>query len=75
MWTCFVVGDIDGILLSRLVREIERQVAREIDLIHWSASDLARQTGDPSSFLSAVMRQPKVFVKADEDELRRLAGE
>lgn len=71
----FVVGDIDGILLSGLVREVERQVGREIELVHWSAADLARQAHDPSSFLSAVMRQPKVFVKGDEDELRRLAGQ
>jgi len=71
----FVVGDIDGVVLAGLVRELEREVKREFDLIHWSPSDLARQMGDPSSFLSAVMRQPKVFVKGDEDELRRLAGQ
>jgi len=71
----FVVGDIDGVLLSRLVREVERQTGREISLIHWSPADLVRQAQDPSSFLSAVMRQSKIFVKGGEDELRRLAGQ
>ena len=71
----FVVGDIDGVLLSRLVREVERQVRKEIDVIHWSAVDLARQMDEPSSFLSAVMRQPKVFVKGDDGDLRRIAGQ
>ncbi len=71
----FVVGDIDGVLLSQLVREVERQVGKEIDVVHWSAADLARQMDEPSSFLSAVMRQPKVFVEGDEDDLRRIAGQ
>lgn len=71
----FVVGDIDGVLLSQLVREVERQVGREIDVIHWSAVDLAGEMDQPSSFLSAVMRQPKVFLRGDEDDLRRIAGQ
>jgi len=71
----FAVGDIGGILLSGLVREVERQTGREISLIHWSPTDLTRQAQSPSSFLSAVMRQPKVFVKGGEDELRRLADQ
>jgi len=70
----FVVGDIDGLLLSQLVRKVERQVGKEIDVVHWSATDLARQMDEPSSFLSAVMRQPKAFVKGNEDDLRRIAG-
>jgi predicted nucleotidyltransferase len=71
----FVVGDIDGLVLSQVVRELERQVGKEIDVIHWSAADLARQMDEPSSFLSAVIRQPKVFLKGDEDDLRRIAGQ
>ena len=71
----FVVGDVDGVELAKTVRQVERQVGKAIDLIHWSAADLARQVHDPSSFLSAVLRQPKVFVKGDEDELRRVVGE
>ena len=71
----FVVGDIDGVLLSQLVGQVEREVRKEIDVIHWSAADLARQMEEPSSFLSAVMRQPKVFVEGDEDDLRRIAGQ
>ena len=71
----FVVGDIDGIALSQLVRGVEAQVGKEIDLIHWSPADLGEQMRQPSSFLSAVMRQPKVFVKGDEDDLRRITGQ
>lgn len=71
----FVVGDIDGMLIARLVCEVEREVGREIELVHWSADDLAQQTDEPSSFLSAVMRQPKVFVKGDEDALRSITGQ
>ena len=70
----FVVGDIDGLLVSQLVREVERESRREIELVQWSAADLAGQMGDPSSFLRTVMRQPKVFVRGDEDDLRRIAG-
>jgi len=71
----FVVGDVDGIVLSQLVREVEVQVGREIELVHWSPADLAAQMDEPSSFLMAVMRQPKVFVKGDEGDLRRIAGQ
>jgi len=71
----FVVGDTDDVVLAGLVREVGRQSRREIGLVHWSAADLARRAQDPSSFLSAVMRQPKLFVKGDEGELRRLAGQ
>jgi len=70
----FVVGDIDGVLLANLIREVEREARKEIDLVHWSPADFARRMAEPSSFLPAVMRQPKAFTKGSEDDLRRLAG-
>ena len=71
----FVIGDIDGVLLANLVREVEREARKQVDLVHWSPADFSRQMVEPSSFLSAVMRQPKAFVKGDEDALRCLAGQ
>jgi len=51
-----------------------KEARKEIDLVQPSPADFARQMAEPSSFLSAVMRQPKASVKGDEDALRRLAG-
>ena len=69
-----VVGGISGTRLSQLIREAERDTRREVNQVHYSASEFATRLREGGSFLDSVMAGPKVFIKGDGDGLRALAG-
>ncbi len=67
-----VIGDIDSARLSEICSEAEKGTGREISPIAYRTTEFRQMLGEPSSFLSGVMRQPKIFVKGDENALQRL---
>lgn len=70
-----VIGGMDSLLLSDLCGEVEDATGREISPVSYRPDEFRRMLDEGSSFLSAVLRGPKVFVKGDEDVLQQLAGE
>lgn len=68
-----VIGDIKGIRLSQLTWAARRTTGREINPIHYSADEFATRAQESEGFLPRVLNGPKVFVRGDEDGLRRLA--
>jgi predicted nucleotidyltransferase len=70
-----VIGGMDSLLLSDLCSEVEQTTGREISPVNYRPDEFRRMLAEGSSFLAAVMRGPKTFVKGDEDVLRQLAGD
>ncbi|HEX2161527.1 MAG TPA: nucleotidyltransferase domain-containing protein [Thermoleophilaceae bacterium] len=55
-----VIGDIDRDALLAAVREVERQVHREIDVTAYRPDEFERRRGDGSGFLRTVLRGPLI---------------
>lgn len=60
--------EVAGRLLS-----LQRRLRREIDYVVLTGEQLTARLASPSAFLMNVMRLQKLFVRGDEDVLRRLA--
>ncbi len=67
-----VVGDMDPVRLSRLCAELEGELGREVNLVSFGAEEFRERMRIPSSFLSSVLRQPRIFLRGDDYALRRL---
>jgi predicted nucleotidyltransferase len=70
-----VVGDVDPVRLSRMCAELEGELGREVNLVSFGVEEFRERMRAPSSFLSSVLRQPRIFLRGDDDALRRLAQE
>ena len=68
-----VVGDIDGMRLSQVVRQVERETWREINQITYSPEEFAEKAGDDGEFLSRVLGDKRILVKGEEDAIRRFS--
>jgi len=69
----FVVGDVSGLDLVDALWKIGERIGREINPIYFTPEDYRMRMQSPSSFLDKVMDSPKLFLKGDDDALRRLA--
>ena len=68
-----VVGSIDGLRLSQVVRQAERQTGREVNQVEYSAEEFSTRLREGGSFLESVMEGPKILISGDEDALQGLA--
>lgn len=69
-----VVGEIDGMRLSEIVRQVERETRREIMQIQYSPEEFAAKAAAGHPFLSRVLADPRLFLKGDEDAIHELAA-
>ncbi|MEN6643204.1 MAG: helix-turn-helix domain-containing protein [Armatimonadia bacterium] len=68
-----VIGDVAGPALSEAIWSVEEQLGREVNQVHYGAAEFSEKATAPSSFLSHVLGEPKLFIIGDEDALRELA--
>ncbi|MEN6549895.1 MAG: nucleotidyltransferase domain-containing protein [Armatimonadia bacterium] len=69
-----VIGEADTYVVSDALADVTTQTAREITPVTYQEDEFRRGLSDGNSFLSSVVRKPKIFLKGDEDALRRLGG-
>jgi len=69
-----VVGDIDGMRLSELLLDVERETGREVNSMHYSCREFTAKAADTSSFLTSVLRDQRIMLKGSDDGLRGLAA-
>jgi predicted nucleotidyltransferase len=68
----FVVGIISDKNLHALIGEVEQVLAREIEYVLFTPSELSKRVKDHDHFVTEVLSQPKIFVKGDESALREI---
>lgn len=51
---------------------LRKSTGREIDFTHFTASEWAKRQKKSDSFVNGVMNLPRIMLKGDEEELRRL---
>lgn len=70
----FVVGDISSKDLQEAVSEIEGQTKREINPTVYSLKELREKHKLKNHFILAVLKEAKLFLKGDENGLRKLVS-
>lgn len=69
-----VVGDVGLAELARVIRPLETKFRREIDAKCYSEEEFRSKLEDGKHFLVSIIREPKVFIVGNENDLGRLAG-
>lgn len=70
----FVIGSILSKDLQEIVSNAESQTKREINPTVYSAEELKQKHNAKNHFVTAVLKGPKIFLKGDEDGLRKLVS-
>jgi len=70
----FAIGDISSVDLQAYVSEIESQTKREINPTVYSSKELKEKYKAKNHFVLSVIKEPKIFLKGDEDGLRKLVS-
>lgn len=68
----FVIGSIISRDLQEIISRIESQTKREINPTVYSARELREKHKSKNHFISNVLKEQKIFLKGDEDGLRKL---
>ena len=68
----FVIGDILSADLQQSVSEVESQTKREINPTVYSSKEFKEKYKAKNHFILSVIKEPKIFLKGDEDGLRKL---
>ena len=69
----FVIGDISGRALGGLVWDAQQSLRRPIHHVHYGTAEFRRKLRSRDSFVTSVVRGPKIFLVGNEDELGALA--
>jgi len=69
----FVIGNISSMNLQEVISGIEAEIKREISPTIYSAKELKEKYRSKNNFIMEVFRGPKIFLKGDENGLRKLA--
>jgi len=70
----FVIGDISSTDLQESVSEVENQTKREINPTVYSPKEFMEKYKAKNHFVLSVIKEPKIFLKGDEDGLRKLVS-
>jgi len=68
----FVIGDISSKDLQAVVSDIENTAKREINPTVYSLKELREKYKSKNSFITGVLKGQKIFLKGDENGLRKL---
>ena len=70
-----VVGDVSFAEVSDALGPPERTLSREVNPVVYGEAEFRSKTAENRMFVNTVLREPKVFLLGDEDELKRVADE
>lgn len=68
----FIVGKVDSAKLHAAIKNLESDFSRTINYIVYDASELQRKAKEKAGFIMDVLNNNKIYIKGDDDELRRL---
>ena len=68
-----VIGEITGRDLAKLLAPARKVSGREVNTVCMTPAEFRAKAWQESSFLGAILREPKIFLMGGEDELGRLA--
>jgi len=69
-----IVGDLGLRDVVPLLSPVQDQLGREVNPTVYRPEEFRSLSGNDNHFLRRVLREPRIFILGDEDELGRLAG-
>lgn len=69
-----VVGEVPALELAAALRPAQERLRRDVNPVVFSPREFRDRVRREDHFTTAVLREPKVFLLGDENELGRLAG-
>jgi predicted nucleotidyltransferase len=69
-----VIGSVGLAELAPLLRDVEKQLGREVNATCYSLSEFKKKAVGGDHFLSEVLRSPKQFVKGDQRNMDEVVG-
>jgi predicted nucleotidyltransferase len=69
-----VIGDITGRSLSNVIAPAREILGRELNPVIMNIQDFQQKVLDNDPFIQSILREPKIFLIGDEDELGELAS-
>ena len=70
-----VIGEVSGRELANLLSSPRHALGREVNVVLMPPAEFREKVAGGSPFILDVLREPKIFLIAGEDELRELLGE
>jgi len=70
----FILGDIASKDLQQMISKLETEVKREINPVVYSVREFKEKIKAKNHFLVSLLKEPKIFLKGDEDVFRGLAS-
>jgi len=71
----FVIGDISSKDLQEVISEVETKTMREINTTIYPVKELKEKHKAKNYFILSVLKEPKIFLKGDEDGIRKLVSD
>jgi predicted nucleotidyltransferase len=68
-----VIGDVTMAATVRAIRPAEQRIGREVNVSTYPAAEFRKKVKAGSSFLTRVLKGPKLFIAGGPDDLGRLA--
>jgi len=69
----FVVGDITAFDLAKSLQKARNSCGRTLNPVHYEEEDLRRRIGAGEHFVTSVLREARILLLGDEDELAAIA--
>lgn len=69
------IGDLGLADLVKVLRPLEHKFGREFNAKCYSEKEFVSKLRKENHFVSTVMKEPKIFLEGNEDDLKRLVGE
>lgn len=70
----FVLGDIPSKDLQKIISVLETEVKRDINSVIYSTKEFRDKIKAKNHFLISLLKEPKIYLKGDEDVFRRLVS-
>lgn len=70
----FVIGDLSPRELSPIVRNVSDELGREVNCHTMKKEEFTDRLRRGDHFVNTIMREPKILLKGNEDELRELGS-
>jgi len=67
-----LIGEVNELELVESVSQIEKEIRREVNYIHWTTDDFQKKIKEKSHILKDIADNPLIMLEGDEDEFRRV---
>ncbi len=69
----FIIGEIKAKRLQNIIACLQEEIGREINQVVYSKKEFIEKLNKKNHFINSVINSPKIFIKGEENDLRKLS--